>query len=258
MIRWLVQSATEDDLLARGSAPMSWLHPTEQERLARLKRARRRHDWLLGRWTAKRLLQACIEHDSHQCLPLDVIVIDNDGNGAPIARVYNASTSAAWNISISHRHDSAFCATSTVAPIGLGADIERIEPRDGCFVEDYFTGDEIQRVRGAAREQQDTLVTAIWSAKEAALKALHLGMTIDTRQVNCTIDPRGCAPLDWSAFKITCTHGCDHDLQGWWRVWNNDVLTLAIYDARMWPQLPVGVITRATHALIRSISFDGG
>ena len=228
MIQWLVQSSTENSDLARGAAPAAWLHPIEQAQLARLRLAKRRREWLLGRWTAKQLLRTCLAHEQQLWLPLNALAIYPDARGAPMIMAECACQVEEWQISISHSHDCAFCAAARLSTIGLGADIEHIEPRGWRFVGDYFTPDEIERVRDAPGENRERLITAIWSAKEAALKALHLGLTIDTRQVSCAIDPWRVTPREWIEFKIIAT-GCNHrPLQGWWRAWNDFVLTVAI------------------------------
>jgi 4'-phosphopantetheinyl transferase len=228
MIHWLVQSTTEHSDLACGVAPPGLLHPVEQRRLAELKLSKRRSEWLIGRWTAKHLLQACLERDWHVHLPLCAIEIYNDARGAPIAMVDCGSWVAEWAISISHSHDRGFSAALTDGAIGLGADIEHIELRERHFVEDYFTPDEIERVRVAPIEQRETLIIAIWSAKEAALKALRLGLTIDTRRVHCAIDPRRYSDRGWLEFSITCIPSYTGTLRGWWRTWGDYVLTLAV------------------------------
>src|SRR5512135_2588084 len=228
MIQWLVQSATEHSDLVRGIAPAGLLLPVEQNRLAELKLSKRRSEWLLGRWTAKHLLQACLEHDLNLRLPLNAIGIYQDARGAPIAMIDCGSRIAEWAISISHSHGHGFSAALSDASIGLGADIERIEQREWRFVEDYFTRDEIERVRVAPNEQRATLITAIWSAKEAALKALRLGLTIDTRRVHCAIDPRRYSDHDWLEFGITCTLSSTETVRGWWRTWGDYVLTIAL------------------------------
>jgi phosphopantetheine--protein transferase-like protein len=157
---------------------------------------------------------------------LESIAIYNDAAGVPVALVQDQE----WIISISHSHNVAFCATlpADARACGLGADIEHIEARAERFVEDYFTTAEIDRVRRAPETRRDTFVTAIWSAKEAALKALQLGLTIDTRRVNCAIDPQQYHAADWQAFEITCERTYTEKLYGWWRIWNDHVLTLAV------------------------------
>ena len=228
MIQWLVQSATEHSDLSRGVAPLGLLHPVEQRQLAELKLSKRRREWLIGRWTAKHLLQASLQRDLNVRLPLNAIGIYTDARGAPVAMVDCGSRIAKWAISISHRHACGFSAALPDGAIGLGADIEHVELREWRFVEDYFTPDEIERVRVAPIEQRAKLVTAIWSAKEAALKALRLGLTIDTRRVHCAIDPRRSSIHDWLEFNITCTPGYTETLRGGWRAWGEYVLTVAI------------------------------
>lgn len=228
MIQWLVQSATEHRDLSRGIAPPGLLHPVEQRRLADLKLSKRRSEWLIGRWTAKHLLQACLERDLDAHLPLNMIGIYNDARGAPVAMVDCGSRIAEWAVSISHSHFCGFSAALPDAAIGLGVDIEHIELREWGFVEDYFTPDEIQRVRAAPIERRETLITAIWSAKESALKALRLGLTIDTRRVHCVIDPHRYSDRAWLEFDITCTSNYTESLRGWWRTWGAYVLTVAV------------------------------
>ncbi len=228
MIQWLVQSAESNSEITRGVAPLEWLHPIEQVQLAGLRLVKRRREWLLGRWTAKQLLQFCLAHQAQQRLPLNALAIYHDARGVPRLMPEFGCPAEEWAISISHSHNCAFCAALPVRTIGLGADIEHVEPRGWRFVEDYFTPDEVERARAALSEHRDRLVTAIWSAKEAALKALQLGLTVDTRQVSCAIDPWHVTPEEWSEFKIIYA-GCDQVLlQGWWRAWNDFVLTIAI------------------------------
>ncbi len=228
MIQWLVQSAAEHSDLSRGIAPPGLLDPVEQHRLAELKLSKRRSEWLIGRWTAKHLLQACLARDLNLYLPLNAIGIYSDARGAPVAMVDRGGRIAEWTISISHSHNSGFAAALTGSPFGLGADMEHIELRERRFVEDYFTPGERDRVCAAASARRETLITAIWSAKEAALKALRLGLTVDTRRVHCAIDPLCDAEHDWQEFDITCTASCTEGLRGWWRTWGNYVLTVAI------------------------------
>lgn len=227
-IHWLVQSATEESDLARGVAPLDLLHPAETTRFGALKTRKRRSDWLIGRWTAKRLLQTLIEREWQVSLPLNAIAVCADASGAPRLMADCGFGIADWAVSISHARQRGFCAASSAASIGLGADIEHIELRDWRFVEDYFTPGEIDRVRVAAPDQRETLITAIWGAKEAAVKALHCGLTIDTRRVECAIDPFVIAGSDWVEFTIECRRGYIQHLRGWWRVWEDFVLTLAV------------------------------
>jgi 4'-phosphopantetheinyl transferase len=70
-------------------------------------------------------------------------------------------------------------------------------------------------------------MTAIWSAKESALKALRLGLNVDTRRVECHIAPSGSGA--WAAITLSCDPILEAPpLRGWWRVSEGYVLTLAL------------------------------
>ena len=172
---------------------------------------KRRSDWLIGRWTAKHLIQSYIERQTGVQPLLHSLTVMNDPDGAPrviadcrlqIADYDLDLQSAICNLqlSISHCDGHAFCALSDTDGMQIGVDIERIEPRAAEFAEDYFTAHELDQLRAAPPESRDTLVTLIWSAKEAALKALRLGLTVDTRKIECTVAPAiEIAPMGHSA-----------------------------------------------------------
>jgi 4'-phosphopantetheinyl transferase len=236
MIHWLIQSAEDHPDLARGVAPSGLLTQAEQQRMSALKADKRRRDWLLGRWTAKCLLQSLIEQQTGLRPRLDAFAIDTDPSGAPMLDVRCWSIDYEPNLtskiqdlqlSISHSSGRAFCALSDGA--NVGADIEHIEPRAWRFVDDYFTPSEILHVRRAPAVQRDTLITAIWSAKEAALKALRLGLSVDTRSVACDLAAEqegGWADIAF-IYDERRLGQVPPAMTGWWRRIDNFVLTVA-------------------------------
>lgn len=191
---------------------------------------KRREDWLLGRWTAKRLLQTVIwEHDG-VTLPLDMITIGNDADGVPNCQLPIAN--CPLSISISHANGRAFAAAIEKPHAPIGADMERIQPRPAGFVEEYFTLAEIALGYGLVGPERAVWETAVWSAKEAVLKALHLGLSVNTRAVSCLIEPVDRPPTWWTPFAIRCDNGRlpqpAPPLTGWWRVEDGFVLTIAV------------------------------
>jgi 4'-phosphopantetheinyl transferase len=95
----------------------------------------------------------------------------------------------------------------------LGCDLEVIEPRSDAFVSDYFTADERALVARAAWADQPRVVTLLWSAKESALKALGVGLRLDTRCVQVS-------PADGQDTGFWYPMQVRHDGQifrGWWQ-----------------------------------------
>lgn len=294
MIDWLLQSYGDHPDLARGLPPAGVLSAPEVARLRGFRVEKRRREWLLGRWTAKLLLQTYLEEHTGQRAPLDALIVGRDPGGVPIVVADPERTPAALLpkelpvlvpliaeagrrpgeqvptvlgvrlplcLSISHSGDTAFCALHPLdaAATGagarnsapgpgltqLGADIEAVEARSGLFLRQFFSVDEIELVEQAASPQRNMMTTAIWSAKEAVLKALRLGLTVDTRRVTCLPSlpqhPEWQASQAWLSMEIACDpallrlyaeragreSAATLTLAGWWRTANGFVLTVA-------------------------------
>jgi 4'-phosphopantetheinyl transferase len=261
MIYWFLQSTSDHPNLAHGIAPEGLLSGSEQARLAGFKVDKRRRDWLLGRWTAKRLVQFYVERQTGLRLPLAALTIDSDPDGAPhlvVASPYHLLPAIGnLQLSISHSGDRALCAL--IAGAQIGADIERIEPRGWQFVEDYFTAEEILQVRRAPAEQYETVITAIWSAKEAALKALRLGLSVDTRSTACSIAEHDPA-RDWADVAFAFDHrllplDTAPALRGWWRTIDGYVLT--IVSAATVMERPPHLVSLSSCDIAREVKADG-
>lgn len=176
----LLQSMGGEPGLASGRPPDGLLSPAEISRFDRFVVPKRRRDWLLGRWTAKHLVQSYLALTESSHAPLNAIEILADEDGAPYAAL---GARLPLSLSISHSGGWSFCAVCGQDVGSVGADIETVEPRETSFVRTFFTLGENASVEAAASAERDVLITALWSAKEAALKTLRLGLRADTRQV---------------------------------------------------------------------------
>lgn len=156
-VHWLQQAAA--DLPPEND----WLSGSENARLKGMRFAKRRADWRLGRWTAKRALAVWLQVPA-QPLVLAKIEIHPAPSGAPEG--FFANEPAAVSISLSHRAGKAMCA---IAPPGvdLGCDLELIEPHSDAFVADYFTADEQAWVAHGTPD----VVTAVWQCCGARKRA---------------------------------------------------------------------------------------
>jgi 4'-phosphopantetheinyl transferase len=213
-----------------------WLGPPELARLAGFRFVKRRAEWRLGRWTAKCAvagylgLPATLE-------TLRGFQIRPAPSGAP--EVFCANRPVAVTISLSHRSGIAVCAVAPAWPPGrmLGCDIERIEPHSDLFLADYFTIAEQSLVQGAPDGERNRLLALLWSAKESLLKALHLGLRVDTRSVEVSLQPPiGECGGGWHPLRVN--HAQSGTVDGWWRESAGFVRTLATAP----PALPPAAI----------------
>ena len=188
-VYWLEQ--TEADV----SAEDDWLSANEAARLSRLRFPKRRADWRLGRWTAKRAVSAYLKTPPR---PPDLAAIEirPAPSGAP--EVFIANRPADCTVSISHRGGVAACAVGQ-AGATLGCDLELVEPRSEAFIADYFTPEEQALVAQSDAADRFRLVALLWSAKESALKALRAGLRLDTRSVIVTPGFALVGRTPWSA-----------------------------------------------------------
>jgi 4'-phosphopantetheinyl transferase len=241
MIRWLVQSIVDHPDLAAGRPPAGLLSRAEQERYAGYLNPKRRRDWLSGRWTAKKLIQAHYAATAGLEPALDSFTITQEPDGAPYAISCDPTLVGARSaesspvrlplvLSISHSHGYALCAVCAggePAP-KLGADIELVERRDPAFAHDFFTAREQAAFAAVPARLADLMITATWSAKESVLKALRLGLRVDTRTVECFVTPA--EPHVWTPFCIELCPALGQKVPqaeplasfaGWWRIMDN-------------------------------------
>jgi len=260
VIHWLIQTTAAHPGLANGQPPGGLLSADETAVFDRFKVPKRRQDWLLGRWTAKHLLREIIRLENvpmrtlasaptrtmaagemrtlsaGTTMPLAAITILPGKDGAP--RVSFAAPfdhhNSSFTVSISHSHRTSLCAAVTQPDYALGADIERIESRPARFAADFFTMEEQAQVERAADGIRDVVVTAVWSAKEAALKATRQGLRMDTRSLNCQFAALTEPPVAWQPFHIQWKRQLDEgqlpNLIGWWMIVDDFVLTLVAED----------------------------
>lgn len=156
-----------------------WLAPAEAEKLATLSVPARRAAWLLGRWTAKRAVQAVLE-PLGQGREHREIEVRAAADGAP--EVWLGGARAPLSLSLSHRAGEALALVGP-ASLAVGGDLEVVEARSPGFVADFFAAEERAAWEAAAPEARDALAALTWSAKESALKVLRDGLRRDTREV---------------------------------------------------------------------------
>ena len=227
-------------------SPEAWLSDAELERLARFRFPKRRGEWLLGRFTAKTLVAASLERRGARSQRLRSIEIVPEPSGAPLVRDVEAGTRLPVSLSLSHSAGRALAALLFTDLPGsercsVGADLELVEPRSEGFLQDFLTEGERAEVASLSPPERPARANGIWSAKESVLKALKLGLTVDTWKVECLLEAAEaegpvpfvpCGP-PWRRFSVRCapkilpaTAGGARIL-GYWREEAGYMLTLA-------------------------------
>lgn len=225
-IYWLEQT--------EGDVPIGddWLSESELSRLDSLRFPKRRADWRLGRWTAKRAMAAALSlPDDNRALAN--IIVTAAATGEP--EVTFAGGGPAVTISISHRDGRASCAIAR-GTVALGCDLELVEPKSDGFIADYFTPEEQELVARTNAAARPLLASLLWSAKESALKALHVGLRADTRSV--IVDPSELygaemPGIDWHPLRIHCAETLN--FHGWWHCSEGFLRTVVATPAPLRP-----------------------
>jgi 4'-phosphopantetheinyl transferase len=217
-LRWFSQG---EDHLALDD--LRWLSGAERQRLAGMRYTKRRVEFLLGRWTAKRALAASegLPADMDGLAALEIMPAED---GAPLAHYHGQPL--ARRVSLTDRAGWAVCGVSP-SLVEVGCDLELIEHRSQAFTADYFTPSERVITASAASElDRQRLTNLIWSAKESALKVLRTGLRRDTRSVEVTLgDGDG---SEWTALSVVSVEG--GAFHGWWRQYGAFLLTVAAQE----------------------------
>lgn len=218
----------------------AWLTPHEIDVQARLTVPKRRADWRLGRWTAKQAVRAWSRRAGREVPAARAVDVTAAPDGAPEVTVLGVGAGPV--VSISHRAGRAVVAVSDAAR-SVGCDLEIVESRRPVFVDDWFTEAEARLVRDAPAADHDLLVTLVWAAKEAAVKARREGLRIAPRRVEVVPElPEHRAALvgPWRPLLVGL-HGeaAVGSLAGWWHRPGLDRVLAVVAEPP--PTRPVGL-----------------
>lgn len=245
-MQWL---AVGETAIPEGDA---WLSAAEAARAATMRFTKRRTEYRLRRLAAKRAVSAVLGRPVDPAALAGVEVLNRRG-GAPYVTVDGEDVGL--EVSLTDRAGWAVCLVGAADDFGrvvvdtpfgptmggsLGVDLEAVEARSEGFVADYLTAYEQAYVRGQGgpgSEGWEVASNLIWSAKEAALKVLRVGLRADTRTVEVTVgaDAR---PDGWTALHVQSVTG-EH-FPGWWRRDGHFLLTLASTRVQEPPALLAG------------------
>jgi 4'-phosphopantetheinyl transferase len=203
---------------------LDWLTPHERTHLDSIRFTKRRNEYLTRRWTTKQAVASALDLDRSPT-SLERVEVRHHDSGAPFVHLDGAS--AGVHVSMSDRSGWAVCLVGEAdGAAALGIDLEVVEPRSQRFVDDFFTARERDHVRSCADDEQTAeAANLIWSAKEAALKVLQVGLRADTRTVEVQLEAHARAD-GWRPLAVV---GPDGPMPGWWR--RDGVFLLTVVSA---------------------------
>jgi 4'-phosphopantetheinyl transferase len=188
-------------------------------------------EWILGRRTAKRLLHSA--SPAYRATLFPAITISNEPGGLPFFSVEGTGRLPGC-LSISHRDQIALCAWTGEPALKIGADLDKIEHRESSFLEDYFTDSEKAFASALPVEVRDLWITLAWSAKEAVLKVLGVGLRMDTRKVEISRVKGLFKPVQqsegWQSIGVNCAVLSAGSWHAWWQRRGSYVLTMAAWS----------------------------
>ena len=165
-----------------------WLSAGECDRLNAMRFPKRRADWRLGRWTAKRALSLYLRC-SWSILNLwqtSKYARRRPGRQRCLLRtsqrlrVFPSATATALHFVRSRRSAQRWAAIWNSSSPGATPSSPTISPPKSK-----------RWLRKRRAADRPWLVTLLWSAKESALKALHEGLRLDTRSVTVSLIESG-------------------------------------------------------------------
>jgi 4'-phosphopantetheinyl transferase len=185
--------------------PMDGLQADELARAQAFHFARDRFRFMAGRHALRRLLATTLG-----ATPGELRLVA-DSFGKP--RLEHDADRLQFNLS--HSGPIAIIALSTGVAIGI--DIELLKPVADvdALAERHFTRDERQLLAAASAETRDCTFLHCWTRKEACLKALGVGLTVDSRDV-----PAGCN----TDMQIVSVPVDSHTVET--RVWTLEIATI--------------------------------
>lgn len=248
-MRWL--AVCEDDIPSGDE----WLSAAERSRQERMRFTKRRTEYRLRRYAGKRAVAAALELTDRLADPQRLASVEllNRPGGAPFVRLDGEDV--AVDVSLTDRAGWAVCLVGpegTMASGTLGVDLEIVEDRSATFVADYFTPAEQAFIHGCGAPGSDGWAWSanlLWSAKEAGLKVLRVGLKADTRILTVHVSHEVRAD-GWAPMEIEVIDGST--FTGWWRRDGIFLLTIAYRYGGPPPDLLPGGADLATSQAVHS------
>lgn len=206
--------------------PAGWaeeaLSPREQGAFASLKFAKKRQDWLNGRWAIRTLLDRI--GDRMGLIELSQSEILTGAKGEP--RLHSRVTGEMENlqISLAHSEGRAACAAAFGGG-GLGIDLELIRPRKLEAFRRFFAPEDVAWLGGLPDGLRDAWLTLLWTVREARYKARQGAVDLNETVRLLRHQVGWAGPGTWDKLRVVSDSEGERDV--FWR--QEDDFLLAIW-----------------------------
>lgn len=165
------------DLIANGDCEdkaLLWLDQKERERLSRYRFDRPRREFVLSRSAMRQILCCFLKCRNEQ------LSFETNAHGKPIPLVDGTLANASVNLTHSGNHGLVGIAPEGQLGIDLEVPVER--PNVEGIGQMVFTDDEQSELASASGKEKLNLFYRLWTLKEALIKALGTGFSLNPNQ----------------------------------------------------------------------------
>ncbi len=181
IIRFLGNYSIHCSIVKINGEGSEFLTPAEKRTYVSFRFSKRRNEWLGGRIAGKESVSHFLD-DSGIHVTNNRIGILSRPSRAPYVVIDNEEAEN-LNISITHSNEFAAAAVCGDGIIGLGVDIEIVKDRSESFSRVAFTSGERDSFAASTGKELPLMSTMAYTLKEAVTKALGIGLSVNTHDV---------------------------------------------------------------------------
>lgn len=161
---------------------------------------KRKKEWLLGRYTAKLLLQSYLQKDYNNEILLTDVELLSKPNTKPELEIQGKHI-VNTDLSLSHTANIAVAAITTKENFKVGVDIEKTRKLDEKVCKYFLSDVELAQIKNNPLEK-DRLITILWTLKEATLKALRIGLNGSLKGITIDISDQSLSHIRISRYNV--------------------------------------------------------
>jgi phosphopantetheinyl transferase len=196
----------------------------EQTEYSRFRVIKRQFEWISSRIISKKMIHQILKREK---INFPDIRIQKEETGQPYIYITGQGR-LEGKFSLSHSNGYVFCGYSPEKNLKFGLDLEKIEARSLEFVQDYFSSQEIERYQVLDVKDKDEYTTMVWSGKEAVLKTLGLGLSIDTRKVEIIPSEDSSRLIGWNSCLVKVENKMNLNMNVYWQKIDGFIRTICV------------------------------